>query len=150
MGTQECHHSRSQEATLRLTEQQLWARVVKWQQRLLPLGVAHFRIDSVDLVDECTDPDAAAGVTISDLYDSVKFEFDKQELAASTEQKLDERIIHEWLHVAWRDYDHAIAAQWRWLPEVSRADYEEAINHEYEGLIDRLARVIYALYSESC
>lgn len=117
---------------------------------MLLLGVAHFRIGEVAIVDECSDPQAAAGVTISDFYDTVKFEFERDELDSADDQTLDERIIHEWLHVAWRDYDRAISALGRWLPEAGRLDYDDAINHEYEGMIERLARTLYALYKENC
>jgi hypothetical protein len=150
VGTQERSDPRSQEAALSFTEDQLLDRVKRWQQKLSALGVAHFRVLSVEIVDELDEEKAGAAAFISEFYDSVYFEFRKDDLEDASDLDIDERIIHEWVHVAMRDLDQAIESVERWMPDPSREDFKRVVNFEREGLVERLARAMYALHSETC
>jgi hypothetical protein len=56
-------------------------------------------------------------------------------------------IIHEWLHVAFRDFEAAISACEDWLPTRTFSDFNERLEHEREGLIDRLAVTLFQLHT---
>lgn len=70
-----------------------------------------------------------------DHYDSAQIVFDETKFRKSPKRWQDETIVHELLHVAWRDLD---ASQ----------DDDGRVAHEKEGVIDRLARLIVLLCDE--
>lgn len=122
-------------------------RIEKWRDRLIPLGLGHWRIDEVSVVDETPGgPAAGATVTPSHSYDSARFWFTHSFLADADDRQLDETIIHEWLHVAMRDFDQAIESGEFDLASSARDRWSDWVGHEREGLIDKLARQIYALW----
>ena len=132
-----------------ITPIQLAKRVEAWGKRLSALGVAHFEITHITVGHESPSgsSDAKASVVVHDLYDSCSFFFDQYELDRMDENELDMTIIHEWLHVAFRDWEAAVSACEDWLPARTFEDFEGRLNHEREGLIDRLARAMFQLYS---
>lgn len=130
---------------------ELAERIERWQKVLSPLGIGHFRIESVDIADE-TPSHCGANATarLYRHYDSVQFWFTHDFLDDCTEQRLDEVIIHEWLHVAWRDYEDVTdRAGEAWMSPQAAKDFSESLEHEQEGLIERHARLIYALHNGS-
>lgn len=134
--------------TVKITPIQLAKRVERWQNLLSPLGVGHFRITAVHLVEHAPhNPRAKASVWCPSHYDNAEFWFTYELLESCDEQELDETIIHEWLHVAWRDMDEALEAVEKWMPDSTYEDFESVIDHEREGLIDRTARALYALHN---
>lgn len=124
---------------------ELAKRIEAWQKRVPELGVSHFRF-TLTLDDNVPgSPHAsAAAVTPSD-YDNVEFHFAYGFLEDATDERIDEVIVHEWVHVAMRDLDHTLHAVEKWMPEATYADFEETVDHEREGLVDRLAKLIYRL-----
>lgn len=122
---------------------QLAKRVEKWQHRLAHLGISHFRINSVTIDDETPGgPHAQASVRVSENYDNATFWFKWDFINDCTERDLDETIIHEWLHVAMRDLDQALDSAETWMPKATYADWDERIDHEREGLVERLTRTL--------
>lgn len=132
---------------MNITPIQLARRVEKWRDRLGPLGLAHWRITCVAICDETPGgPDAEATVRTSNTYDSCSFYFNSEFLEDCTEEELDETIIHEWLHVMMRDLDQAIHAIDFQLAPAAEDQWSSRIQHEREGLIDRLSRQLYRFY----
>lgn len=133
-----------------LSGDELVERVEKWQRVLAPLGLSHFRVEQI-VVGEATPAGSDCNATsgLPQHYDSIHFWFTESFLEETDERRLDEVIIHEWLHAALRDLDEATDAAHRWMPEAVAKDYDERIEHEQEGLIDRFARLVYALHSGS-
>lgn len=134
---------------MKITPIQLAKRVEAWGKRLAPLGVAHFDILRVTIGDESPSghQNSKAAVQVHDLYDNCAFFFDSDELDRMEADELDMTIIHEWLHVAFRDLEAAINSYEDWVPVKFQDDFEDRLNHEREGLVDRLARALFQLYS---
>lgn len=124
-------------------------RIELWQERLRWLGIGHWRIDAVHVVDETPGgPHANATVRPSYHYQSCEFWFRHDYMDECTEADLDETIIHEWLHVAMRDLDRAIEAIDDQLTPAARDIWDARVDHEREGLIDAVARQIYFTFEE--
>lgn len=134
---------------MRITPINLAKRVERWQKRLGPLGVAHWRIESVTITDAVPgEPGALAAVQPSESYDSVRFYFDAEFIDNCNERDLDETILHEWIHVAMRDLDVVIHDVEETLPPAAADFWARSIHHAREGLVDRLARQIYASHDD--
>lgn len=135
---------------MKLTPVQLAKRFEQWQRRLPLLGVGHWRIEAVSLCEQTpTGPDAKATAHVSNAYDSVHFWMTFEFLENATESELDETIIHEWVHVAFRDFDVAIEAAEDSMSKGESDAWEDRIDHAREGLVDRVARQIYRLWLHS-
>lgn len=134
-----------------MTDDQLHKRVKKWRKRLTYLGVGHFRIISVEIVEEVPGADGSiAGVGVNSQYDQCRFWFTQKFLDGVTEQELDETIIHEWIHVSMRDFDELTTKmREEWLPDHILEQYNGVELHHREGFIDRMARQLYAFHSAS-
>jgi hypothetical protein len=132
-----------------VTEAQVIRRVTFWAKRLHPLGLAHWRFE-VSFKDELPDEDAVARVRSSSYYDTAWLEFRSDWIASEPMSKIDETIIHELLHVCWRDYQDAIDAVDEKLDPITYSDWRSRLVHETEGLVERVARTLYALSGESC
>jgi hypothetical protein len=140
-------------SSLKITPIQLAKRVEKWGKTLAPLGVAHFDIAQISVGDQsmfpaCPDnkyPQAA--VQVDPQYDKCWWYFHDDYLEACTAAELDQTIVHEWVHVAMRDFDFSLETVEAWLPEAAYTSWEQTVNHEREGLVDRLATMIYQLHS---
>jgi hypothetical protein len=130
-----------------MTEAQLRRRVLRWQKLMEPMGFAHWRLEECSIAEGVRGAEnATAGVKPSHYYDHCWMQFDKDWLARATEQELDETIIHEWLHVAWRDLDAHYENLEEALSPASRGFVHDRQNQLTEGLIERLARTIYLMY----
>lgn len=126
---------------------QLAKRVETWQERLKGLGIGHYEIERVSCVDETPGgPNANATVHTAKHYDVVIFWFKNDYLDEADEGSIDRTIIHEWIHVAMRDFDAALEAVEAWMPERTYEDWEERIDHEREGLVERFARQLYSAH----
>lgn len=133
---------------MRITSIQLAQRIQRWQKQLEILGIGHFRIDSVNVADTTpSGPSAKASVTMSGHYDYCTFWFTHETLDDCTPSELDELIVHEWLHVAFRDFEAAFHAVEKWMPAPTYEDWNDRVEHESEGVVDRLAKLIVALHA---
>ena len=122
-------------------------RVEFWRDRMIPLGLSHWRVDQVSVVDEIPGRSTAkATVQPSHSYDSVIFWFDHDFVVEASQRDLDETILHEWVHVLMRDFDQAIESVEFDLSTAGRERWSDWVNHEREGIVDRLARTLYVLY----
>jgi hypothetical protein len=135
-----------------ITPVQLAERVEAWQKMLTSLAIGHYRITQVTLTDQVPDGlhstsgMAEAAVGISNNYDDVHFSFNSEFVEDATEQELDEAIVHEWIHVGWRDLDRALSDTEKWMPEATADAWSENIHHIREGIVDRTARQLYAFH----
>lgn len=126
-------------------------RVELWQHRLAPLGVTHWRIERIvigdaDALGEASE-NANASAIRSKSYDSVTFFFLSEYVEEATEKQLDETIVHEWLHVYGRDLDELHTRVETWMPEATYDDFKDNWHHLREGEVERMARLIVALYN---
>lgn len=121
-------------------------RVERWQQRLSALGVAHWEIKSVSMVDL---EDAQACVYTSDQYDSCRFYFDHDFLASCDARQLDHAICHEWMHVAMRDLDRFIEQFEHWMPVATYQDFEANLKRLRERHVDNVARALHAAHTDT-
>ena len=64
----------------------------------------------------------------------------------STPEELDQIILHEWMHVAMRDLDQAIEAVEDHLSYPVREVWENRVQHEREGLVDRMATALQSAF----
>lgn len=92
-------------------------------------------------------PNSSASVRTSGYYDSCWMAFKRDELPDTITRGLDETIVHEWLHAAFRDFDDALATACTWMPDATWRDWNDRADHEREGIVERLARLIVALHS---
>lgn len=123
-------------------------RVEYWQKKMPLLGIAHWKIERVTTCDEMPDEGSLAQVQCSEKYDSCRFWFWNDYLDRATPDDLDQTIIHEWVHVAMRDFDVALQAVEPWMPEATYEDFSYSTNLRREALVDRLARQLYDAYRE--
>lgn len=122
-------------------------RVEFWRDRLIPLGLGHWRIDQVSIVDETPGGyRAKATVQPSHTYDSCIFWFTHDFLSEASKRDVDETILHEWVHVFMRDFDHAIESVETELSPAAESRWSDWVGHEREGVVDRIARSFYMLY----
>jgi hypothetical protein len=132
-----------------LSVPQLKKRVRYWQQRLEPLGLRHWDV-IVEVVedDELEHGDSSeAEVTPSLLYDTARIQFRRghQEGVDGT-RDIDSLIVHELLHLIFRDYESVIDMVIQELGVTAKELTEKRLDHEIEGIIERLARTILALH----
>ena len=135
---------------MKITERQLRRRVEDWQKALAPLGVGHWRLAECSIVDDVAGASGSnAGVNPSGYYDTCWMQYDRKYVENADAQTLDETIIHEWLHVAWRDYQDTIESASTQMSPQAKFLWMDRVDHEAEGVIERLARVLYHFYSRS-
>jgi hypothetical protein len=133
-----------------LTEKKLRKRVQFWAEKMLPeLGLSSWDFD-VKIVD---DPEpryegsaAVANVSCSTHYDTAWMEFDREWVSNVDERNLDKTIIHELLHVILRDWKNVQELPEQMMPPGEYKQWEMLLNHEEEGVVERLARSIAQLY----
>jgi hypothetical protein len=100
-----------------------------------------FHISIVDEVAGATRK-AAASTSCSTHYDTVWMEFEKDWLSKASQSDIDKTIIHELLHMVFRDLDHQIENVSEFLGEPHKSSFEEAYTHEIEGIIEKMARTL--------
>lgn len=139
---------------MKITNIQLAKRVEAWGKRLAPLGVAHWDINYIAVVDaipvdpgELVSNTAMAAVQCSKDYDQCWWYFTETFLDTCDEEQLDYVIIHEWMHVAMRDMAVVSDRVEKWMPPVYYEDHQEALEHETESLVDRVARTMLYLHT---
>lgn len=122
-------------------------RIEFWQRKLQPLGLRQWRPEVTYTEEvEGTRYDAVASCSTSTHYDSVWFQFQQEYVRTQPRWKLDETIIHEWLHVLFRDLDAAVGYAEDYMAPQVREMWDMQVEHERERLIESLARTIRMLY----
>lgn len=117
-------------------------RVDYWRDACEPLGLGHWRV-KVKIVEN---PDgsrsANAAVKISAQYDSAEIEFAEEALETLDDDEIDEAIVHELMHIVFRDFWGLLTDQEGAFSAGAWNLYMERLEHETEGVIDRTARAI--------
>lgn len=134
---------------MRVTEKQITKRVESWMKYLLRLGVSHWTVECV-IVDapDGNDGSAACVHSMND-YDHALLEFKRSWLAEQEDwDTIDKVIIHEILHMVFRDYDEQIHSVSSHLNTPVKVLWSQGINHELEGVIERVAQTIASLCAE--
>ena len=111
------------------------------------LGIRHWSVD-VHIVEapDGNDGSAACVHNMSD-YDHAMMEFKREFIEEQeTWEEIDKVIIHELLHMVFRDYDEAIAQVNSHLNVPVKQIWQQGVEHELEGVIQRLALQLYAAY----
>lgn len=121
-------------------------RIEGWQKKLASLGVAHFEFELFLLEETPGGPNASATAQASRHYDKVVFTFRNDYVEEATDAELDQTIIHEWVHVAMRDLDHVLETPETWMPLQTYTDWEAAVDHEREGLVERLSVALHQFH----
>lgn len=130
-----------------MTLNQVCKRVDYWRQHLQSLGVSHWAI-TVAIVDEPSpgrrNAPAAASVGIEDLYDTADIQFKAEYVPGGPKATpdFDRYIVHELLHIAMRDWDAAVHSIDEHLSPATAEQWVDRLEHEEEGIVDRLARAI--------
>ena len=125
-------------------------RCERWAAHLSELGVASWRF-SVKITDEIESDDngrPVARINTPPYYDQATITFARwflDDVWDKDWRKLDEVIVHEWLHASMRDLDEAIERCEDWFPAASYDLYSDNVNHQRERLVENLARLIVRL-----
>lgn len=121
-------------------------RVWYWIDVLEPMGLSHWRIDIeiVDLPDG--EASSAAAVRFSPSYDSAWMEFAEEAFFEKSDDEQDEIIVHELLHIVWRDINDAVYEPEYLFGKPAWTAFTSRYDHESEGVIDRTARAIVAAH----
>lgn len=129
-----------------MTPRQLGRRVEYWQRKLHDLGLQNWDLN-VSVVDEPEGrPGSHASVTVSQHYDSAWIEFEADSLTELDQRNIDKIIVHELLHIIFRDYEAVIEEVSTDLGMAQRMAWNNLREHEMEGVIERLARTIVTLH----
>lgn len=135
---------------MKITARQLAKRVETWKKRLDYLGLEHWRIDSVGIVEEVPDaPNSVACVQTAHLYDNFRVWFQADYVENADEDDLDETIIHELVHVAMRGLDRTYEQVEDWMPKHTYTDFMVSVGLEREAFVERITRTIYKLHAGS-
>ncbi len=134
-----------------MTRSQVQRRVDYWAKRLRPLGLGHWDFNVAFVSEAEMDRDTSeAEVSPSVVYDSARIEFKDTYIASVDPDMLDWTIIHELLHVVFRDYDTVVHLAVQELGPTAKELVEHQLEHELEGVVERFARTIFLLSKESC
>jgi hypothetical protein len=130
---------------------QLAKRIEMWQSWLTHLGLAHWRIEGVGVDEESPGMHSAnASVQPSNDYASCWFwfrgSFVDEAYDSGDMSRLDITIIHEWLHVSFRDYYSAISLAEDQLGKPLLEAWQDGMDHANEFLVEALARQLYDAY----
>lgn len=129
-----------------MTVRQLGSRVKYWQRALHDLGLQGWDLH-VDAVDEPKGrPNSHASVTVATHYDSAWIEFAESALTELSNRNIDKIIVHELLHIIFRDYEAVVDEGMSALGYREQSTFEAMREHEIEGIIERLARTIITVH----
>ena len=117
-----------------ITLGKLKPRAKFWIKRL---GLEHWDIDFY-VVDEIEDnPDAAAQCSPEDSYDKATILIKRD-----ADEELDYLLVHELLHIHFRDLDQTAQGMMGVLGFLLAEGYRKRWTHEEEGLIHRLTLLL--------
>ena len=125
-----------------MTKQEIERRVGFWQA---VLNCEHVRVQ-VEVEDgpDPEDRNAYATCWPHPHYDQMKVVFRPRQFETAP-RDLDEVVVHELLHFLFRDFVAAARSQEDALGPVAEEQFDAWLEHEEEGLIDRLARLIVSI-----
>lgn len=133
-----------------MTGTQIAKRIDFWRRELEPLGLMHWRLGlSIDPdLQTANGSDANAAVTPEDFYDTalLYIHADVVPEGAQSTEEFDRYIVHELIHIVFRDFSQAIESIKDHLAPPAASQWEDRIEHEEEGVVDRLARAIVRLH----
>ena len=130
----------------KISKKTITGRVGSWMTYLSHLGVGHWTIECVIVESPDGNDSSAACVHSMSDYDHALLEFNRSWLAKSDWPTIDKVIIHEILHMVFRDYDEAIAQVNSHLNIPVKQIWHQGIEHELEGVIERISRQLYELH----
>lgn len=116
-----------------MTEKQRNDVVRKWKKNL---QLDHWLIEIVD--EEPDNPDALASVMPAESYDRASLRFSSTWVDWPA-PFLERVVVHELLHIVFRDLVEAEQSIYDALSHDARVLYSRRLDHELEGVIDRLA-----------
>jgi hypothetical protein len=129
-----------------VTESQLQRHVERWARRLAPLGLSHWEffveIVSADALDS---DNSDAQVQPSIKYDSAHMLFKDTFIQNAEVEQIDKTIIHELLHLVFRDFENMIDLVTQELGVTAKELVEKTIDHEIEGVVERLTRTLHSV-----
>jgi hypothetical protein len=136
-----------------LTGRQVAKRIDFWRKELELLGLSHWHLQ-LDIEDDLRTGHgdrANAAVNTEDFYDAARIKIDSEVIPGPGSdlvdlEHLDYCIVHELIHVAMRDFDAAIDSVKDHLAPAAASQWEDRLEHEEEGFVDRTARAIVRLY----
>lgn len=116
-----------------MTEKQRNDMVTKWKKNL---RLDHWLIEIVD--EEPDNQDALASVMPAESYDraTIRFASSWPEWPPAFAERV---VVHELLHIVFRDLVEAEQSIYDALSHDARVLYSRRLDHELEGVIDRLA-----------
>lgn len=130
-----------------MTEGEFVARVDLWRSRHLPeLGLAHwdfhFEFDeNADDVKDGRGAGAEATIRVHRTYDTAFWNVPQESLTKDLPD-IDKIIVHELLHVVMRDLNKAEYDMVEVVGGHMGDQFAERLEHEIEGVIERLSRSI--------
>lgn len=110
-------------------------RRVEYWQGILGLQAWELDVQLLDTVEG--DPEKMASCEASKFYESATLRFSRAVLDTPT---ADQVIVHELVHVIFRDMEEAWMVATDSMPSSTADMFTDRITHEYEGVVDRLAR----------
>lgn len=128
-----------------MTIKQLGKRVAHWQD-ILCLGNWEFDVCIVDELGEDSEYRAVASVDAMDDYDTATIKFLRDWLDNADEQDIDRKIVHELMHVLFRNYDHAVQSIRSQVGGQAAYVWGDRLDHEEEWLVETLARILVHLH----
>ena len=116
-----------------MTEKQRNDTITKWKKNL---RLDHWLIEVVD--EEPDNPDALASVMPAESYDraTLRFASSWPDWPPSFAERV---VVHDLLHIVFRDLVEAEQTIYDALSHDARVLYSRRLDHELEGVIDRLA-----------
>lgn len=131
-----------------MTERQLAKRVQFWcTGPLAHLGLGHWDIQVRFVPDHPHGKgSASAAISTSKSYASAWLEVVEPRFNATLPIVQDKLLIHELLHLAFRDLDNTFEDAADHASSGARDAYNERWEHEEEDLIEALARAIATIY----
>lgn len=130
-----------------MTDREVFARVRYWLKHplLIELGISHWRIDVETAEEPSGRQNAKAAITTSGYYDTATIQFAADYVDEASEIDLDRTIMHELIHIVWRDLGDASRSLGMHVSNDRADAYEDRLDHETEGVVDRIARTIVTL-----
>lgn len=120
-----------------MTQKQIAARLTYWQKHM---RLTHWKINLI--FDEDLHDSAVASVSLADDYDRCHMQIDMEKIKDDPNINLDHIIVHELLHLQFRDLDQSYGLMREYVSPGVWNMYQEQMEHEIEGIVDRLAAII--------
>lgn len=124
-----------------MTENQLRKRIIYWKRKL---GLHDWEFDIAIAPNPGGNGDAEAVVSSHHHYESASITY-RDTFTKWDQEKLDRITVHELLHVKMRDLDEVHSSVYDYLAPGVASMFKDQFEHEEEGHIEWLARLIVQL-----